>query len=88
MRNNTITLDKLSLGTAGRVKELTVQGNMRRRMLDLGMIHDTIIESIIKSPAGDPVAYRIRGAIIALRSEEASKVFIESIEMESVERQC
>jgi ferrous iron transport protein A len=46
------------------------------------MIYDITIESLRKSPAGDPVAYQIRGAVIALRSEEASKVLIEAVERE------
>lgn len=79
MCNNLISLNKLPLGTFGRVKILSSEGNERRRMLDLGLIQDTVVESIRKSPAGDPIAYEIRGAVIALRSEETSKIFVESI---------
>ncbi|MGI6703982.1 MAG: FeoA family protein [Clostridia bacterium] len=79
MSANLIPLDKLPVGASGKVRHLTARGNARRRMLDLGMIYDTTIETLRKSPAGDPVAYQIRGAVIALRSEEASKIFIESI---------
>lgn len=78
MNDNLIPLSKLPTGTSGRVRKLIASGDARRRMLDLGIIHDTIVESMIKSPAGDPVAYLVRGAVIALRSEEASKIFIES----------
>jgi ferrous iron transport protein A len=77
MNSNLIPLDQLPVGGFGKVKKLTARGNTRRRMLDLGMIYDTTIESLRKSPAGDPVAYQIRGAVIALRSEEASKILIE-----------
>ncbi|NMA34490.1 MAG: ferrous iron transport protein A, partial [Clostridiaceae bacterium] len=34
---------------------------------------------LIKSPSGDPTAYEIRGAVIALRSEEASKILVEML---------
>jgi len=50
---------------------------MRRRMLDLGLICGTNVEALQKSPSGDPIAYAIRGAVIALRSEEASKILVE-----------
>lgn len=80
MKENLIPLDKLPVGRSGKVRKITALGNARRRMLDLGMIYDTTIETLRKSPAGDPVAYQIRGAVIALRSEEASKVLIEAIE--------
>lgn len=79
MKKELISLDQLPIGSFGRVKKLTNHGITRRRMLDLGLIHDTIVESIRESPAGGLTAYEIRGAVIALRSDEASKIFIEAI---------
>jgi ferrous iron transport protein A len=58
------------------VKRLTCHGSVRRRMLDLGLILDTVVEALLRSPAGDPVAYYIRGAVIALRSEEAAHILV------------
>lgn len=78
MTSRYISLNKLPLGKKAKVKALTSDGNIRRRMLDLGLITDTIIEAMLKSPSGDPVAYNIRGAVIALRSEEASKIIVEA----------
>lgn len=79
MDKDLISLDKLPVGSFCKVKKLISKGISRRRMLDLGLIHDTTVESIRKSPVGDSVAYEIRGAVIALRSEEASKILVESI---------
>lgn len=79
MDGNFIPLHLLPVGKAARVKELTCDGTIRRRMLDLGLISDTHVEALQKSPSGDPVAYHIRGAVIALRSEEASKIMVESL---------
>lgn len=80
MNKGLINLNNLPVGSYGLVKKLTAQGSIRRRMLDLGIIKDTIVESLRKSPSGDPIAYEIRGAVIALRSEEASKIFVESLQ--------
>ena len=79
MKENIIPLDLIPCGKSARVKELTASGNLRRRMLDLGLVIGTIVESLRKSPSGDPTAYEIRGAVIALRSEEASKIMVELI---------
>lgn len=49
---------------------------MRRRMQDIGLIEGTEVECVQKSPAGDPVAYRIRGALIALRAEDSARVLV------------
>ncbi len=72
-------LDRLPLGKRARVKKLMSEGALRRRMLDLGLVWDTEVEALQKSPSGDPTAYFIRGAVIALRSEEACKVLVETI---------
>jgi len=74
-----IPLHRLSLGTCGKVAQLTAEGPARRRMLDLGLISGTRVQALQKSPSGDPVAYEIRGAVIALRSEEASHIIVEVI---------
>lgn len=75
---NYIPLNFLPLGKKAKVKSLTSVGAIRRRMLDLGLVSDTEIEALQKSPSGDPTAYHIRGTVIALRSEEASKVLVEA----------
>lgn len=79
MNKNLLTLNELPIGSVGKVKKLIADGSTRRRMLDLGLIHDTNVESLMKSPAGDPTAYEIRGAVIALRLEEATQILVELI---------
>ncbi len=79
MEDKLIPLSSLPLGKKARVKALTSNGVSRRRMLDLGLISDTEVEALQKSPSGDPVAYQIRGAVIALRREEASRILVEAI---------
>ena len=74
-----IPLSFLPTGKTARVRELTSNGISRRRMPDLGIIWDTDVKALQKSPSGDPVAYLIRGAVIALRSEEASKIMVEAV---------
>jgi len=73
----TVSLNHLPLGKTGRVKSLAAEGNMRRRLMDLGLVQNTKVEALRRSPSGDPVAYQIRGAVIALRSEEASKIYVD-----------
>ena len=76
--NRTMTLDTLDEGTSGRVAGLMINGPMRRRLQDIGLIDGTEVVCLRKSPSGDPVAYLIRGAVIALRSEDSSKILIEN----------
>jgi ferrous iron transport protein A len=73
---NEKTLKDLEEGKTAKVKTLLSEGGIRRRLLDIGLIEGTEVECLQKSPAGDPVAYLIRGAVIALRSEDSCKVLI------------
>lgn len=76
------TLVELRQGETGRVVELSpaCQGSQRRRLLDLGVVKGTEIRAELVSAAGDPVAYRIRGALIALRREQAEWIRIERVD--------
>lgn len=74
--NRLSSLAGLKEGQSGRVETLYTTGSMRRRLQDLGIIEGTTIECLQKSPSGDPVAYKIRGTVIALRSEDANKIII------------
>lgn len=74
---NTISsLDGLERGQTAKVQSLLATGSMRRRLQDIGLIEGTQVECLQKSPAGDPVAYLIRGAVIALRSEDSETVLV------------
>lgn len=69
-------LSELECGQVARIIELKTTGDMRRRLQDMGMIEGTIVECVGKSPLGDPTAYLVRGAVIALRVEDAAGVFV------------
>ena len=77
MGNVITTLDLLPIGRVGKVKCLNADESVKRRFLDLGLIKDTEVEALQKSPAGDPIAYYIRGTVIALRLKEAAKIVVE-----------
>lgn len=70
------SLADLRPGQAGVVAELRSHGLERRRMMDLGLIPGTVVVAEMDSPLGDPVAYRVRGALVALRREQAALVLI------------
>ena len=71
------TIRDLSPGQHGVIRRMLNTGSMRRRLLDIGMIEGTRIECVGRSPAGDPMAYLIRGAVIAIRGEDGSRVVID-----------
>jgi DtxR family Mn-dependent transcriptional regulator len=73
------TLADLVPGRTARVIRLAAacQGPQRRRLLDLGVVPGTRITVEFTSPKGDPGAYRIRGALIALRRTQAELIQVD-----------
>jgi len=73
-------LSILKPGETGEVLTLSprFRGSERRRMMDLGILPGTVIQAEMNSPSGDPTAYRIRGALIALRDDQADLIRIKS----------
>jgi len=76
MDTSQMSLNQLPIGRKANVSALTSDGATRRRMLDLGIVDGTEIEPLYKSPSGNPVAYLIRGAVIALRSDVSEKIIV------------
>lgn len=74
MTGRNITLDKLKKGERAKVLFLNNESGLKRRLMDIGLIEGTSVECRQVSPLGDPVAYLIRGAVIALRREDSSKI--------------
>lgn len=70
-------LDELELGQEGRILEIKCNENVKRRLLDLGIVKGTKITPILKNPLGDPRAYEIRGSIIAIRKEDTRLIKVE-----------
>lgn len=68
-------LNKLRTGEEGVVcnNELCAE-----RLRDIGLVRGTRVRCLMRSPLGDPAAYLIRGALIAIRDEDASWVEVES----------
>ena len=71
-----IPLSAIGIGSMCQIVSLNLQGLLRRRILDLGMVPGTSVQCIRKSPSGDPIAYRVRDTLIALRREDASQIHV------------
>ena len=71
---NPASLNTLRVGQSARVSHIEAEPAMRRRLLDIGLIPGTRVVCTAVSPAGDPAAYLIRCAVIALRARDAAGV--------------
>ena len=72
-----LRLSALREGESAYVTEVSAEPGMDRRLTDLGLVRGTRVTCVLRSPAGDPCAYLIRGALIALRRRDADGVSLE-----------
>lgn len=72
-----LNLSALREGESGYVTQINALPAMERRLADLGLIRGTRVTCMARSPAGDPCAYLIRGALIALRRADAEGILLE-----------
>lgn len=71
-----ITLNSLQVGEKARIYDVLANGSIKRRFLDIGLINGTEIECVGKSPMGDPMAFLIRGTVIAIRCDDCKNILI------------
>jgi Fe2+ transport system protein FeoA len=69
-----MTLDQLRLGEGATIEDVCGRGPFRRRLLELGMLPGTTITRTGQAPLGDPLSFRVRGAVLCLRRTEAATV--------------
>lgn len=76
------TLADVPEGGAATVRGISpaCTGVQRRRLLDLGVVPGTRVVAEMASPTGDPTAYRVRGALIALRRGQQAWIRVSDIE--------
>ena len=72
-----MTLNELNVGERAVVKNISEVSTMRQRFIDIGIINGTKIECVLISPGKNPKAYMIKGAVIAIRDEDAKFIEIE-----------
>ena len=77
MSNKVTKLDQLEIGDIAKVITIDVSGELRRRLMEMGLTRGTLIEVIGKAPLGDPIEYKFKGYNLSLRKEEANKVVVE-----------
>lgn len=74
--NDLVPLSSLEVGTTCMIDSIHASEHMRRRLLDLGFSKGTLIKCLQYSPSGDPIAYMLRGTVIALRKEDACQILV------------
>ncbi len=72
-----LPLSRLPLGQKARVASLSCTEPLKGRLMDLGFVPGSEIEPLFVAPMGDPRAYSVCDAVIALRQKDAATVAVE-----------
>ena len=74
-----MTLKSVTPGNRVIVKKLTGHGEVKRRLMDMGIIPGTEIQILKVAPLGDPVEIKFKGYNLSLRWNEAEMVVVEML---------
>lgn len=70
-------LNEMEMNKTCKIVKINCKDDIKRRLLDLGMIKGTKITPVLISPSGDPRAFDIRGTLIAIREDDTKLIEIE-----------
>lgn len=70
-------LADLKPGQRGIISKVGGSGQIRRRILDMGVVPQTEVGVERVAPLGDPIEVRIKGYHLSLRKEEAANIYVE-----------
>lgn len=70
-------LSELKVGDRGVVKSIAAKGELKKRIMEMGVIKGDVIEVIGMAPLGDPISLRIGDYTLSLRLKEADNVWLE-----------
>jgi Fe2+ transport system protein FeoA len=69
-------LNQLPMGCRGCVIAVSGDGDVRRRLLEMGFCNGACVHAIRRAPFGDPIEFSLRGYFLSLRNEQAEKILV------------
>ena len=79
MMKDKYTLDYLPLDQSAVISSIECKDCLINRIYDMGILKDTVITPLYRSPFGDPTAYLVKNAVIALRNKDSKYITVTPI---------
>lgn len=73
------SLFDLNIGQNCKILKIFVDDSLKRRLIDIGLTPESTVRCVGQSPLGDPKAFLISGAVIALRKEICEKIIVGAV---------
>lgn len=81
-----VPLSKILFGDIVEVVKMNSSGEIRYRLLDMGLVKGVKIKVLRVAPLGDPIEIEMKGFNISLRKNEAESILVKPIEIEKNKR--
>lgn len=75
----TMTLDQIAVGKEVKIIRVGGEGELRCRLLDMGLIPKTVVKVQKVAPMGDPIEIHLRGYELTIRKEDAGKIEVSQL---------
>lgn len=75
-----LNLRELQVGQKAIIKSVSAQGELGRRIRDMGLVPGTEVHVTGRAPLKDPVALRMKGFTLSLRNNEADFITVAPVE--------
>lgn len=72
----TINLRQMQVGDKAVIATISAQGELGRRIRDMGLVPGALVEIVGRAPLKDPVALRMQGFTLTLRNNEADWITV------------
>ncbi|HUU80386.1 MAG TPA: FeoA family protein [Acidobacteriota bacterium] len=72
-----IKMREMSDNQKGVIKKISATGDMGRRLREMGLIPETLVQIQGRAPLKDPVAVKVKDFVLTLRNNEASNILVE-----------
>ncbi len=76
---NKYTLNELPINKSAVINSVKCNGALKNRIMDFGFIEDALVTPLFTSPFGDPTAFLIKNAIVALRYKDSKNIIVTPI---------
>lgn len=74
-----MTLDQIAVGKEAKIISVGGTGELRVRLLDMGLIPNTVVRVQKVAPMGDPIEIHLRGYELTIRKEDAARIDVVQI---------
>lgn len=77
--SDTVSLRSLQKGQKAVISAITAEGEMGRRIRDMGLVPGVEFQIVGRAPLEDPVALRLMGFTLTLRNKEADYISVSNV---------